>query len=480
MDEQILFELGEEVFDLLTLLRESAEQGVLGLHNNTRYTGSSGAFEENAWIFRDKSIYYQRIKSMTLTEDPNVWSFTNGFIEREPQLLNIIIQKGRLAGLTFDTYNQYFNISSFLPIDLTNLDEFTTISRMYIKSLVGVEFVGETYRAVGGILRDIDDNMLMAISSKGKVNLYTEFNKHTIFRDWVIGQTCSTENSYRIGWRTGNRNFKIFNIDHDIRVFKDSPRRFWYSIESNKVYYKQKEKQVEIKPGKGLQKLSKLINVPINNEDIKKEIFRLQQPDEFSLKIVEGVDIIEYYLDRKVDKNKSTGSLAKSCMRHEKCSKFLKTYINNCRLLVLYNPQSNTIIGRALLWRTNEGVQFMDRVYGDESIYNIFFDWASNNGYYRKRYQSWRDRETFVNPQGENERLRVSVNIGKKDQIEYFPYIDTFTFYTTNGVGTNESLGNGKYVKLVRLDGQLSSYDENGDVFGGSTYTHNELQEAYN
>jgi hypothetical protein len=98
-------------------------------------------------------------------------------------------------------------------------------------------------------------------------------------------------------------------------------------------------------------------------------------------KVVEGEDIRKWYLETNYSDRR--GQLASSCMRYEKCQKYLDIYVQNpevCSLLIMYSDASKTkICGRALIWKNVDGEFVMDRVYtvNDYDI-EVFRKYASS------------------------------------------------------------------------------------------------------
>ena len=82
-------------------------------------------------------------------------------------------------------------------------------------------------------------------------------------------------------------------------------------------------------------------------------------------KIVKDEDIRKYYLYESYESDNHT--LGGSCMRYEKCQKYLDIYVKNpevCQLLILKSDDDkDKIKGRALIWKLTNGEYYMDRIY---------------------------------------------------------------------------------------------------------------------
>jgi hypothetical protein len=101
-------------------------------------------------------------------------------------------------------------------------------------------------------------------------------------------------------------------------------------------------------------------------------------PELFS--IVEGNDIIKYY---HVDNYfKRSGDLGSSCMRNNSNQHQIEFYAknNNVSLIIMRPEGMDTIIGRALLWTTVDGIRVMDRIYTtDSKLVSLFHRYAAEN-----------------------------------------------------------------------------------------------------
>jgi hypothetical protein len=101
-------------------------------------------------------------------------------------------------------------------------------------------------------------------------------------------------------------------------------------------------------------------------------------PELFS--IVKGDDIVKYY---HVDNYfKKTGDLGTSCMRNDTNQHQIEFYAknNNVSLIVMKPEGTDSIIGRALLWTTVDGIRVMDRIYTtDSKLVSLFHRYAAEN-----------------------------------------------------------------------------------------------------
>lgn len=189
-----------------------------------------------------------------------------------------------------------------------------------------------------------------------------------------------------------------------------------------------KEKLQEVKIGRFLSKITdhphfNIMFGPGNNYDSKpinknklieetvnsyKSYKKYLNSIEEYLSVVKGEDIKTWYHEDKYEPR--SGTLSNSCMRYDRCQDYFNIYINNgVEMLILKNEQEK-LIGRALLWETNEG-KYMDRVYGKDHIQILFKKWATDNGY-DLRFDLC-------------SKVTKSVKVNLQDN---FPYMDTFKF----------------------------------------------------
>lgn len=194
--------------------------------------------------------------------------------------------------------------------------------------------------------------------------------------------------------------------------------------------------------------------------------------DESRLKIVEGDDILKYYLAENYYRPNTSciGTLWNSCMRYREKNRYMEIYAKNpdkIKMLVLL-AEDGKVKTRALLWescqdREGNNYKVMDRIY---SIYDhdmIFFkNWAIKNGYIHKFEQSARSENVFINLNGKVERIDLTVKLDNHI-CDYYPYIDSFKFYSRKyGTLSNSEFFSYKYV-LVQNDGGLLPPKEEED-----------------
>jgi len=160
---------------------------------------------------------------------------------------------------------------------------------------------------------------------------------------------------------------------------------------------------------------------------------------ESSLKIVEGQEILKWYLEYNYyqDNDNRFGTLWNSCMRQSERNKFMKLYADNSVRMLILLADDGRLLGRAILWdkvldRDGNEYKFMDRIYTmyDHDV-NLFKDWAKQNGFIHKMEQSARSERTVIKYVDDKPfpcNLQLYINLINHKQ-KYYPYLDTFKFY---------------------------------------------------
>ena len=189
-------------------------------------------------------------------------------------------------------------------------------------------------------------------------------------------------------------------------------------------------KEVHTTVGKWLRQLDLLDD--ISDANIEQYVNKLKSKyvitETFS--IVEGEDIRKWYHGEKYAHN--TGSLAQSCMRHERCQDFLDIYVENDIKMLILTDQNGYLTGRALLWPRKLWNKnyfdncdvFMDRIYGNDRVIQKFKDYAQDNGWARKSEQTY-NNTVGVYFDGDIFTKRMRMNLDDVSFNEY-PYMDTF------------------------------------------------------
>jgi|GEM_PF-3084435 len=158
--------------------------------------------------------------------------------------------------------------------------------------------------------------------------------------------------------------------------------------------------------------------------------------------ITDGKEIVHFYSSNNYDLSKDSGTLGSSCMANVPGSYF-SIYKDNPKkvsLVVLYDDngksvngeyKSDKIVGRAVLWKTDSGFEFMDRVYytkdSDRDLFNKF---AERSGFWYKLSND-HDRGTVTISNGKltkAEKIVVSLDNFRYDE---FPYLDSLMYFNS-------------------------------------------------
>jgi hypothetical protein len=183
----------------------------------------------------------------------------------------------------------------------------------------------------------------------------------------------------------------------------------------------------------------------IKGYEVEELIYHLKSADLDDLKLVSGEKIRWAYHCENYDEGATMGS----CMRHGYTQKYLSIYTENpnqVKCLVLFNPENGKVRGRALIWTCDDGSKFMDRVY-------------VINEKYRVEFNQFAEENNIITTHPLDD-----VTLDNGGEYEYYPYMDTFQYYTPDtGVLSDD-------------DGELTLQDTNG---GDSTGEFSEYHQTH-
>jgi hypothetical protein len=183
------------------------------------------------------------------------------------------------------------------------------------------------------------------------------------------------------------------------------------------------------------------------------------------LRLIDGDDIYDAYdVDNYSNILGKDSNLWGSCMRHEECREWLSIYADNkevCQLLIAEDMNSK-ILGRAIVWKLDDGRVAMDTIYSPDSIRESFFDYAVKNGWYYKSSQSCHHNtfDRFNNAHTSSVMSRPVVKL-KRHDYDLYPYMDTLYFLSSDGRLSNELFTGDKFYTLRQTDG---GYEQGGYV----------------
>ena len=182
--------------------------------------------------------------------------------------------------------------------------------------------------------------------------------------------------------------------------------------------FKDKTKRTELNVGRFANKVLTKFGYQVDPVKLNKFVdsfkaqFDFRKDKSSGIEIVEGEEIRKWYLEDNYYSPKYT--LNNSCMRYEFCQKYLDIYVKNSqvKLAILKSPDDkNKIIGRALIWKLDNGETYLDRPYAnnDEDV-NLFKQWGKSKG--------WKVSGTYEDK---------SVKLDSCD-FSYYPYMDTLKY----------------------------------------------------
>lgn len=222
--------------------------------------------------------------------------------------------------------------------------------------------------------------------------------------------------------------------------------------------------------GRMLTKLINLSGEEFNDKEKESFINKFKAQFSFStsdFKIFEGDDIYKFYSSIEYDKEEGLGQLGKSCM-NKKPKKFFDLYTKNPKKVkILILERDNKMVGRCLLWSTDNGFIFMDRIYTylDTDI-ELFKLYGDENGFWYKELQntSYMNRDNF----------NYKFNIRNKDKVKsvdivvsldffdfgYYPYLDSLCYFNSEtGKLSNHRFAVDADLLICNMDGGYKDSD---------------------
>jgi len=194
-----------------------------------------------------------------------------------------------------------------------------------------------------------------------------------------------------------------------------------------------------------------------------KSTFEVMENAFLKFKLVNGNDIAYWYnINRYADGGQST--LGNSCMAEVE-EEYFEIYCRNtkvCSLLILFSDEgevvdgqykSKFIKGRALVWKTDQGDTFMDRIYTNhDSDVEIFKRYAFEKGWWCKDAQN--SSRGFYTTDGTNKKKAEYTITLEKSKFKNYPYVDTFSL-----IDFEDKKMSNKYSLLNEVQGDLNDTD---------------------
>ena len=221
-----------------------------------------------------------------------------------------------------------------------------------------------------------------------------------------------------------------------------------YRIKQNFDHPAWKEQRTELGVGRFATKISQKAGksftpVQINAFVDKFKAYRdFQTTKKDKFEVVQGEEIRKWYDEDTYEDPEY--HLNNSCMRYSRCQRYLNIYVENpnqVTMVIMKGTDPDKIIGRALIWKLDNGDIYLDRPYAnnDEDI-NLFKEWGRNKGY--SVYSDYKHKEVTLD----------------KANFSYYPYMDTFKWLNRGKklLSTDSSEfddGNDDWVKLEDTGG---------------------------
>jgi hypothetical protein len=219
-----------------------------------------------------------------------------------------------------------------------------------------------------------------------------------------------------------------FYIDSGV---EETYKEFLARIKEDANFWNE-QKKTKIKIGRLINKLSQQINIEFEDIELEDFInafkgFNALNRGNSKFEIIRGEEIKKYYLYTNYQNMK--GQLGESCMRYKRCQEYFSIYTQNpdiCSLLIL-RGEGKKIIGRAIVWQTEQGHLYLDRVYSNNDSDNVLF-----NAYARDTLGCTYSYDEIFSFKFKK-YLELSIR-PKNIKFDKYPYMDTFRFYyTQNG-----------------------------------------------
>jgi len=342
--------------------------------------------------------------------------------------------------------------NNYLDINLKSNDKLGFIPDRKAQEILGdtkvyVNFVGSG----GGWLRNKEVNQSLfdklGYTYEEGTNPYDASSNEV---GEVIAEVISDTSGKKYAWVKFPNGQGVYNAEK-LRIVDNKEKALW-----------SKGRQ-EIFVGRGIRALLTSAGVQFLDKDLE-EFVNLYKAtvdkmnDRFQyFESIKGQEIGHWY--HYSNYKERQGSLGSSCMSNVK-SEYFDIYMSNpdvCELVILKSDDDDSlIVGRALLWTLRDGKKFMDRIYtSKDSDVQLFKDWARENGWYTKQYNSSTDSGRAIAPDGSQVDLgTLTVNI-KTGMYEAYPYLDTLKYFKPReGTLSNRRTGGDEYT-LEDTGGEL-------------------------
>jgi hypothetical protein len=270
----------------------------------------------------------------------------------------------------------------------------------------------------------------------------------------ILGETESRKNPGKFyclfRWKEGNEEYTAVVNKTVLLPYDDRYGRIW-SLSRNPMRIGRLLRTILSAAGETFtdKEIEDFVNLYKSSWDIMNDAF-------LKFDVVEGDKIAYWYnIDKYEDGGRST--LGNSCMA-EVSKSYFDIYVKNpevCKLVILYGNRGGElkegkwigtyIRGRALLWTTESGDTFMDRIYyNQESDVELFKQYADKNGWWYKTSQD--SDEDFTAKSGTRTKepiYHVKLNRGHYDD---YPYVDTLCYLDSGNKKLSNNSRNADYT----------------------------------
>lgn len=183
------------------------------------------------------------------------------------------------------------------------------------------------------------------------------------------------------------------------------------------------------KPGRIFQKLLKKEFKQVEWEVFVNR-FKASMCCSTNFEIVSGEEITYWYNSEHYFA--CQGTLGNSCMKYNECESYFKLYEDKAQMLI--SRKNGLLTGRALVWKINDKVTILDRIYTCyDYLENCFRDYAKKNGWWIRNNNSLLnngDEQGWYSPDDNYESVRYDeFRIHLDHRYDYFPYVDSFRYY---------------------------------------------------
>lgn len=221
------------------------------------------------------------------------------------------------------------------------------------------------------------------------------------------------------------------------------------------------------KPGRIFQKLLKKEFKQVEWEVFVNR-FKASMCCSTNFEIVSGEEITYWYNSEHYFA--CQGTLGNSCMKYDECESYFKLYEDKAQMLI--SRKNGLLTGRALVWKINDKVTILDRIYTCyDYLENCFRDYAKKNGWWIRNNNSLLnngDEQGWYSPEDNYENVRYDeFRIHLDHRYDYFPYVDSFRYYNGEDCLSTHPIFS---INLSNTDGSYDgSYrwccDNCGEVF---------------